>query len=369
MFYKNSRKVERMITAERADLKFYASEGNDELPDSIAIMPRQATTVELPDYHITKAANLLFRGTIREKMSQHFSSMSLRRLLAMSDNPELYKLIRQTAEQARRAFIAARMVKGLQHAINRDGYFELFSPQYRYHFTGQLGKLSFGHDEVRNVLRQATIEEYSRDSDKKLRVFTDVDQLNLELVQMLSQTADVGEERLTASMVLRNAHISSSGAAEEVLERSRFSIGGLQIPEDVLKRGNGLSLEQITKGDFIGPKPEKFASLARSIRKQMATLSKRIVMEIHLRGAMAVCCPVLAILGALLGAIFRKGQFLVAVGLSLVPAMMALLFINMGKQMVRTDTFSTGFAVATVWTGLVLLAATNMVLLVKVMRK
>ena len=71
----------------------------------------------------------------------------------------------------------------------------------------------------------------------------------------------------------------------------------------------------------------------------------------------------------MLGAIFRRGQFLVAVGLSLVPAMVALLFINMGKQMVDSEFFSIGMAVATVWTGLVLLSAANMVLVVKVLRK
>ncbi len=373
MFYKGSKKVEQVITAQRADLRFFSSQGSDELPDSIAIIPQQATVVELPSFNTTKVASLVFSGTIREKMRQRFSCMSLDQLLATKNDPQLYNPIRHTAQQARRVFVASQMVKGLQEAIKEDGFFELFSPERRYRFSGQLGKVTFGQDEVQDILQQATIEEYNHDSDEALRTFADIKQLNLELVQMASHTAD-GEKAsvwggLSASMVLRNAYIRRPDAAEELLEQSRFSISDLEIPQEILARGKGLSLEQIKQGDFTGPRPKRLGQLAASVRKQLEQLSKRITLEIHSRMAMAVCCPVLAVLGALLGAIFRRGQFLVAVGLSLVPAMVALLFINMGKQMVDSDTFTTGMAVATVWTGLALLSTANIVLIVKVLRK
>ena len=79
--------------------------------------------------------------------------------------------------------------------------------------------------------------------------------------------------------------------------------------------------------------------------------------------------PIAAVLGALLGAIFRKGQFLVAVGLSLGPAVVAILFIIMGQRMVNSVLFSTEIAVAVAWTGLILLTVANLVLGMKVLRR
>ncbi len=61
----------------------------------------------------------------------------------------------------------------------------------------------------------------------------------------------------------------------------------------------------------IGQWPWPRTFVAEMIAR-LAKLSKEVSLEIHSRMAMAVCCPVLAILGALLGAIFRRGQFLVA---------------------------------------------------------
>ena len=170
-------------------------------------------------------------------------------------------------------------------------------------------------------------------------------------------------------MVLRNAHIKSPDDSEELLEQTRFGIGDLQIPQDILAKGKELSLEQIKRGDVSGPGADRLRKLAGDIKKQLSQLSKEITLEIHSRAAMAVSCPVLAVLGALLGSIFRKGQFLVAVALSLLPALVSLLFISMGLRMVDSAAFSTGFAVATVWAGLVLLSAVNVFLIVKVMRK
>ncbi len=368
-------KVEKIITARRADLRFFSSDENPDRLDSIAIVPLEATVVELPEYHTYKAASLLFSGKIRQRIRERFSAMSLDDLMALGDDPERYRYIRGLAQEARRIYVASELVKRLHAERTKDGYFELYGPnQERYRFTGRAAKPLFSVKGARNILEDTTIEEYLPGSTEPVRVFA-VEQLDLELVEL--PAAMVGSEkkntppRLTASMILQNARITRLPAVhqESVLEQSRFSISQLAIPPDIIHRGMGISLQEIKQADFPRPTPQRLLHLAPQITRGLAKLSKEIALEIHSRMAMAVCCPVLAIMGALLGAIFRRGQFIVAAGLSLIPAMMALLFIIMGKRMVDSDVFSTSMAVAVAWTGLVILIAANVFLLVKVLKR
>ena len=183
--------------------------------------------------------------------------------------------------------------------------------------------------------------------------------------------SEESHKTLTAMIVLRNALISEPGSVLEphVLEQRKFSIGGLGIPPDILDQGQNLSLETIREADFTDPFPHQLGGISRGIGRLQGQLSKEIALEIHSRLAIAVSCPVLAVLGALLGAIFRKGQFLVAVGLCIGPAVVALLFVIMGQRMVDSPAFSVGMAVSVAWTGLILLVIANLVLGIKFLRR
>ncbi len=376
IFARDTNQVEQIITAQSANLSFFSSDENADRLDSIAIVPLQATVVTLPEYDVHKAASLEFSGRIRQKISESFSAMSLDDLMALGDDPERHSSVRNLAQEARRIAVASELVKRLHADRTKYGYFELYGPkQERYRFTGSAPKPLFSIKGAGNILEDATIEEYLPGGTEPVRVFENVKQVNLELVElpasMAASQTKPAPAGLTASMVLRNAHIRELAAVgqETVLEHTHFSISQLAIPEDIIQRGMGLSVQEIKQADFPRPTPKRLRGIARQMIARLAKLSKEVSLEIHSRMAIAVCCPVLAILGALLGAIFRRGQFIVAAGLSLVPAMVALLFIIMGKRMVDSDVFSTGMAVAVAWTGLILLSAANVFLLVKVLKR
>ncbi len=369
-------KVERIVTAQSAELGFFSSDENAGRLDSIVIKPLEATVVELPEYDTYKAARLVYSGKIRQKISERFSAMSLDDLMALGDDPERHSSVRNLAREARRIAVASELVKRLYAERTKHGYFELYGPkQERYRFTGSAPKPLFSVKGAGNILENATIEEYLPGGTEPVRVFEDVQQVNLELVELPAATAALQKKpapaALTASMILRKALIRELGAGgrEQMLEQTHSSISQLAIPPDIIQRGMGLSVQEIKQDDFPRPTPKRLRDIAPQMIARLAKLSKEVSLEIHSRMAMAVCCPVLAVLGALLGAIFRRGQFLVAAGLSLVPAMVALLFIIMGKRMVDSDVFSTGMAVAMAWTGLILLSAANVFLLVKVLKR
>ena len=364
VFAKNSQEVEQIITADNAALRFFPSAK----PDSIAVLPQNATVVQLPEYNIYKAASLVFSGKIREKIRQRFTSMSLGDLRAMDRDPELYNPIHALAQDARHIFIVSELVKRMYADLQKQGYFELYGQQ-RYRFRGQASKTIFSEEGAKNFLENATVEEYDPTGERINRIFTDVTQLDLELVGLPSEE---DKEIITVSIVLRNARIAKPGSSpdvKEVLERIRFNISGLSIPPDILKQGQNLSLETIKRGNFAEPSLQQIRKIGRDISSQQDKLSKTITLEINTRLATAACCPVLAVLGALLGAIFRRGQFLVAVGLSLGPAVVAMLFIIMGQRMVNSVLFSTEIAVTATWTGLILLTIANLVLGLKVLRR
>lgn len=362
--YGKAGQIEQIITAQSADVHFFSSAKDGGLPDSIAVVPRKATIVELPEYHTYKASRLVFRGRIGGGIRQHFNSMSLGELQAISGDPELYHSMRDLAEKARRVFITSRLVEKFQQQLDQQGYFELRNPENVYRFRGQIGQAVFNAQGASGFLKQAVIDEYDTTGSQQQRVFLNVDSLSLELFEL------PGSEQLTASIVLRNAHIRPHATGEvEVLERTRYSISDLAVPPEIIEQGRTLSLGAIKKANLADTGPHLLKKLGGDIAGLQRTLNKEIALEIHSRLAIAASCPVLALLGALLGSIFRKGQFLVAVGLSLGPAVISLLFVIMGKRMVDTAAFSTGAAVSVAWTGLILLSLINMVLFVRVLKR
>jgi lipopolysaccharide export LptBFGC system permease protein LptF len=293
--------------------------------------------------------------------------MNLGDLRAMGRDPELYPPIGKRAQKARRIAIANELVKRLHAQLDSQGYFELYG-QRRYRFKGRIAEPAFAEEGAQNFLTDATVEEYDPAGELISRTFREVDQLDLLLVE--SGAGESGEN-VTATIVMHDALVSGSesGFGEEVLEQSKSSIGGLGIPPDILDQGQNLSLETIREADFTEPFPEQLGNISWGIGRLQGRLSKKIALEIHSRLAMAVSCPILAVLGALLGAIFRKGQFLVAVGLCIGPAVVAMLFIIMGQKMVDSPAFSVGMAVSVAWTGLILLVIANLVLGIKVLRR
>ena len=369
-----SQQPERIVAADKATLLFFPS-AKGGLPDSIAVLTERATTVELPEYDIGQVASLIFSGKIRPRIKQNLASMSLADLRAMGRNPELYSPIRDLAQRARRIFIAHQLVKRMYVDLDQRGYFEFYGRR-KYRLAGQAAKVLFTDEGAKNFLANAVITEYDPTGERITRRFTDAKQVDLELVELPPQD---GRQALTATIVLRNASIERPGPApgkknlpakkKNLLEASRLRIGQLGIPQDIVQRGRAVSLNQIRRADFTKLFPQRLRYIGSVINKQQDKLAKEIALEIHSRLAMAACCPVLAVLGALLGAIFRRGQFLMAVGLSLGPAVVAMLFIIMGQHMIDSPIFSTQTAVAVSWTGLILLILANLILGVKVLRR
>ncbi len=190
VYAKNSLEVEQMITAQEADLRFYSSGKNGDMLDSVAIVPIQATVVALPEYSYSKAASLVFTGKIRQQIRQKLSALSLSDLMAMGREPERHNSIRDLAQEARRMFIDGEMVKTLQAERAKVGYFELLGPDRRYRFVGRPLQPVFSEEGARNILENATIEEYLLDGREPVRIFADVSLVDLKLVESFADTAD-----------------------------------------------------------------------------------------------------------------------------------------------------------------------------------
>ena len=363
VYAKDGKHIERIVTADSAVLQFIPPDG---MPESVAIVPQQATVIELPEYHTHKAANLVLRGGIRGKIHQDFTSMSLGELQAMREDPEQYRQIGELSKEARRIFVASELGKRLYEQLASQGYFELYGER-RYRIKGEARQVEYDEEGAQDFLTNATVEEYDATEESISRTFRKVAQLDLLVVE----SRDESGKKLSASVVMQNALVSGveSEVGEKELEQSKSSIEGLEIAGDILEKGQALSLEKIRNADFTEPVPGRLRKMSGRLELMEKELGKEITVEIHSRLAMAVSCPILAVLGALLGAIFRKGQFLVAVGLCIGPAVVATLFIVMGQRMVDVPTVSAATAAGVAWMGLILLVAANLVLGAKVLRR
>ncbi len=93
--------------------------------------------------------------------------------------------------------------------------------------------------------------------------------------------------------------------------------------------------------------------------EQVGRILRKIVAEMHGRIAYGVSCFLLVAMGAALGIIFRGGQVISAFVLSLAPALLVIIMVLMGKQLVVNKSVSTATGLLGIWSGdIMLLGAT-----------
>ena len=104
------------------------------------------------------------------------------------------------------------------------------------------------------------------------------------------------------------------------------------VPPDLVERTMAMQESVLTPGRQT---PEWLRRESEGIRKKLKELRGDLLAELHVRGAYGVSCFLMVALGAALGVLFRGGQMITAFALSVVPAMVVIVMLVMGKQIVR----------------------------------
>lgn len=108
--------------------------------------------------------------------------------------------------------------------------------------------------------------------------------------------------------------------------------------------------ESLTPEQYLnktGLRNEEATKLDRKVRN----LQAEIVAEIHGRGAFAVGCLILVVIGCAIGMTFRAGDYLSAFALSVVPALICILLIATGSHVSQSDYRNMRLGLGLIWGG------------------
>ena len=173
-----------------------------------------------------------------------------------------------------------------------------------------------------------------------------------------------GEEvEPTLTMELRNARWRNVDGSEG-LAWGRIRIRGLILPQTVKaitdKFATKDCLEAISSASISstlrkGPSP-KLETLERKLQRKIQQTLNEIEAEMHSRLVFGTGCVSLIMIGIGLGIIKKGGHLLSAFGVSSVPAAALIVFIMMGRNIMKNPGAQAGSGIVLMWAGLVLLS-------------
>lgn len=146
--------------------------------------------------------------------------------------------------------------------------------------------------------------------------------------------------------------------------------GEIPIPDGILSRADDISLADIYRDPRSITKDEKVIASIEHLRdRKIPMLRRNLIAELHTRAAYGASCFLMVAMGAALGLRFRGGQFISAFAISVVPALAVIVFLLMGKELVRNPANSDVVGLSCIWGGIVLLTAANVVIYARLARK
>ncbi len=134
--------------------------------------------------------------------------------------------------------------------------------------------------------------------------------------------------------------------------RGEFTVTALEMPSDP----HLASVGEVSRADLesLYRHPNQYPGVSAKLRgldKFIQKLTLKIVAEMHGRIAYGLGCFLLVATGSALGLIFRGGHMLSAFALSCLPALVLLVLMIMGKQMVSNPDASREWGLASIWAG------------------
>ncbi|MCD4824873.1 MAG: LptF/LptG family permease [Phycisphaerae bacterium] len=185
---------------------------------------------------------------------------------------------------------------------------------------------------------------------------------------IISKPQVVRPSRITIELRGRVSVPVHKGDTEEAVRKSSLTWGQIVLPDDA-------ELDDVPLGE-IYRNPERFtkdlniqASVTELRQSRAGKIKGEIIAEMHARIAFGISCVFLVAMGAALGIVFRGGQVLVAFVVALVPAVIMLILIMMGKKMISNPKSSEMVGVFMIWGGIVAMAVADVVIYYRLSRK
>lgn len=232
---------------------------------------------------------------------------------------------------------------------------------HRIRYTVQAGELSRDAKEGRPIFR------------KEVTILQHVAGQLYRTIQCESASMQVDRGASDDILVFLQAdgrvNITDMRQPDRPIPRDRLRLDSVALPEDFIKQAALVPEEDLLSA--AGPS-RGFGEWADQKREdlieELGEYSRDITGVLHSRMAFSLSVFVLVIMGAVLGIVFRGTHTLTAFGISFVPSLFVITMIIMGKQLIdKPNTVDVGVAVA--WLGIGLVAAIDLYVMTRVLRR
>ena len=297
------------------------------------------------------------------------------RLLDMLEHPEKDRKIQYTVNMVLRRLSHDTMLRELKAAVESGGtYDKLKDQEHVYLVRG--GSVALGESgtfaRLASTPQQRVEVEVRKDGRTVRTVRADTGQV-LPTWSARPYEGGYDDPAKGKSMVTLklegNVTVEEGGGAPLASRTHRVDqwvVGSPQVPPDMVAR---IMARQDTVFNPGLDSPDWMRKTSKYIRGKLSELKNDLLAELHVRAAYGVSCFLMVALGAALGVLFRGGQMISAFALSVVPALVVIIMLVMGKQIVRNPDVQTSVGVLAIWGGIALLALANMVLYWRLVRR
>jgi lipopolysaccharide export LptBFGC system permease protein LptF len=158
-------------------------------------------------------------------------------------------------------------------------------------------------------------------------------------------------------------YLHEDDRVEDPIERRRWMSVSMPLPAHIVAQQDAVSLDDLCAN------PQAYtrnAGIIEEIRyqreKRIPKVRSKAIAEMNVRLAYGVSCFLMVAMGSALGLIFRGGQVLNAIALTLVPAVSVMIMILMGKELIRSEDIEPMWGILSIWGGIMLiLVATGII--------
>ncbi|NLF33217.1 MAG: LptF/LptG family permease [Planctomycetes bacterium] len=291
-------------------------------------------------------------------------------LQAIKANPMSSEVVAGKLQHIQRLLLADELYREMADTLNAGQVYELTQaeggrPQrYRYQFRCSTAWIDRDHHLVLGGStsdlsdpRPVALDVYTPDGSLHRSFHSRLAHLKVSRPREGAWSVGAGAAQAPLiSVTLEDVEVLEADAADmRPSSNRRVNFGELEMPEGIARQRRTVDLETLYN------RPEDYpAVLAESedLREYIETdLRPRVIAEMHGRLAYGVGCLLLVPIGAALGLVYRGGHLLSAFALSCIPAMVLVILMVMGKQMIANPGARDAAGIAAIWGGVVLLGA------------
>ena len=298
------------------------------------------------------------------------SFFAWRELMEMRRDPSKHAEVRRELKQARRKLCHNALVTELAEAISEGKpYTKLRAGETVYEIMA--GGARAGLDSATLTTRRRRIGPPQRVEVKVVQAGKEVEVITADAGEVEARWESLANVSLV-SIRLRGAVevVRGSGQGASRHRREEWARLNLPIPEDVAARIESIDPHAIYRSPRAYIKnPRLLKEVEDFKRDRIRRILDQLEGEMHARLAYGVSCLLMVAMGAALGLLFRGGQFVSAFALSMMPAMVVIVMIVMGRQLLENPNLSRMVGMLSLWGGVAILAAADVAVFAYLARK